>query len=44
MRATKEVLHNLQFFMELLHGEVCGAEFVKHFQTRSKRAPNELLH
>jgi len=23
--APKEVLHKLQFFVELLHGEVCGA-------------------
>jgi len=25
VRAPKEVLHKLQFFMELFHGEVCGA-------------------
>ena len=31
--APKEVLHKLQFFVELLHGGVCGAEFVKQSQT-----------
>ena len=25
VRAPKEVLHKLQFFVELLHGGVCGA-------------------
>jgi len=25
VRAPKEVLHELQFFVELLYGEVCGA-------------------
>jgi len=25
VRASKEVLHKLQFFVELLHGGVCGA-------------------
>jgi len=25
VRAPKEVLHELQFFVELLHGGVCGA-------------------
>ena len=33
MRAPKEVLHKLQFFVELLHGGVCGAEFVEQSQT-----------
>jgi len=33
VRASKDVLHKLQFFMELLYGGVCGAEFVKQFQT-----------
>jgi hypothetical protein len=36
VRAPKEVLHKLQFFMELLHGGVCGAEFVKQSQTPPK--------
>ena len=27
VRAPKEVLHKLQFFMELLHGRVCRAEW-----------------
>ena len=35
MRAPKEVLYKLQFFMELLHGEVYGAEFVEQSQTLS---------
>jgi hypothetical protein len=29
VRAPKEVLHELQFFVELLHGGVCGAEFME---------------
>jgi len=33
VRAPKEVLHELQFFMELLHSGVCGAEFVEQCQT-----------
>jgi len=33
VRAPKEVLHKLQFFVELLHGGVCGAEFVEQSQT-----------
>jgi len=33
VRAPKEVLHELQFFMELLHGGVWGAEFVEQCQT-----------
>jgi len=33
VRASKEVLHELQFFVELLHGRVCGAEFVQQRQT-----------
>jgi len=32
-RASKEVFHKFQFFKELLHGRVCGAEFVKQSQT-----------
>ena len=38
MRATKEVLHKLQFFVELLYDGVCGAEFVEQSQTPSKYA------
>jgi len=33
VRAPKEVLHKLQFFVELLHG---GAEFVEQSQTPPK--------
>jgi len=33
VRALKEVLHELQFFVELLHSEVYGAEFVEQSQT-----------
>ena len=33
VRAPKKVLHKLQFFMELLHGGVCEAEFVEQSQT-----------
>jgi hypothetical protein len=33
VRALKEVLHKLQFFMELLHGGVCRVEFVEQSQT-----------
>ena len=33
MRAPKEVIHELQFFVELLHNGVCGAEFVEQCQT-----------
>jgi hypothetical protein len=29
MRAPKEVLHKLQFFVELLYSGVCGAEFAE---------------
>jgi len=36
VRAPKEVLHKLQFFVELLHGGVCGAEFVEQSQTPPK--------
>ena len=32
MRAPKEVLHKLQIFVELLHSEVYGAEFVEQSQ------------
>jgi len=32
VRAPKEVLHKLQFFVELLHGGVCGAKFVEQSQ------------
>jgi hypothetical protein len=35
MRAPKEVLHELQFFVELLYGGVYGAEFVEQSQTPS---------
>jgi len=40
VRAPKEVLHELQFFMELLHSRVCGAEFVEQCQTPPKIPPN----
>ena len=40
MRTPKEVLHKLQFFVELLHGEVYRAEFVEQSQT----LPKEVLH
>ena len=33
VRAPKGVLHKLQVFVELLHGEVYGAEFAEQFQT-----------
>ena len=33
VRAPKDVLHKLQFFVELLHGGVYGAEFVEQSQT-----------
>ena len=33
MRAPKELLYELQFFFELLHDGVYGAEFVKQSQT-----------
>jgi hypothetical protein len=33
IRAPKGMLHKLQVFVELLHGEVYGAEFVKQSQT-----------
>jgi len=36
VRAPKEVLHELQFFMELLHSGVCGAEFLEQCQTPPK--------
>ena len=36
MRAPKEVLQKLQLFLELLHGGVCGAEFVEQYQTPPK--------
>jgi len=29
VRAPKELLHKLQFFVELLYGGVCEAEFVE---------------
>ena len=35
VRTPKEVLHRLQFFMELLYDGVCGAEFVEQSQTLS---------
>jgi len=38
VRAPKEVLHELQFFVELLHDEVYEAEFVEQSQTPSKLA------
>jgi len=37
VRAPKEVLHKLQFFVKLLHGGVCGAEFVEQSQTPPKQ-------
>ena len=36
VRVPKEVLHELQFFLELLHNGVCRAEFVEQCQTPSK--------
>jgi len=33
VRAPKMVLLKLQFFVELLHGGVCGAEFIEQSQT-----------
>jgi len=36
VRTPKEVLHKLQFFVELLYGRVCGAEFTKQSQTPPK--------
>jgi hypothetical protein len=33
VKAPKEVLHELQFFIELLHGRVYRAEFVEQSQT-----------
>jgi hypothetical protein len=39
VRAPKKVLHKLQFFVELLHGGVYGAEFVKQSQTPPKLNP-----
>ena len=33
MKAPKEVIHELQFFVELLYNGVCGAEFVEQCQT-----------
>ena len=33
MRAPKEILHKLQFFVELLRDGICGAEFVEQSQT-----------
>ena len=33
VRAPKEVLYKLQFFVELLHGGVYGAKFVEQSQT-----------
>jgi hypothetical protein len=36
VRASQEVLYELQFFVELLHGGVCGAEFVEQCQTPPK--------
>ena len=33
VKAPKEVLHELQFFVELLHSGVCEAEFVEQCQT-----------
>jgi hypothetical protein len=33
VRAPKEVLHKLQFFVELLYGEVYRAEFMEQSQT-----------
>jgi hypothetical protein len=33
VRAPKEVLYKVQFFVELLHGRVYGAEFVEQSQT-----------
>jgi len=33
VRAPKEVLNELQFFVELLHDGVYGAEFVEESQT-----------
>jgi hypothetical protein len=38
VRAPKEVLYELQFFVELLYGGVCGAEFVEQSQTPPKGA------
>ena len=37
VRAPKEILHKLQFFVKLLHGGVCGAEFVEQSQTPPKQ-------
>ena len=39
MKAPKEVFHKLQFFVELLHGGVCGGEFVEQSQTLSIYSP-----
>jgi hypothetical protein len=36
VRAPKQVLHKLQFFVELLYSGVCGAEFVEQSQTPPK--------
>jgi hypothetical protein len=36
VRAPKEVLHELQFFVKLLHDGVYGAEFVEQSQTPPK--------
>jgi hypothetical protein len=35
VRAPREVLYKLRFFVKLFHGGVCGAEFVKQCQTPS---------
>jgi hypothetical protein len=37
VRAPKEVLHELQFFVKLLPNGVYGAEFVEQSQTPSKQ-------
>jgi len=39
VKAPKEVFHKLQFFVELLHGGVCGGEFVEQSQTLSIYSP-----
>jgi len=43
VRAPKEVLHELQFFVELLHSGVYGAEFVEQCQTPPLKTVKHML-
>jgi len=43
VRAPKEILHKLHFFLELLRDGICGAEFVEQSHSSLKHLCAELL-